>query len=102
VEPEEKDPPRKPALKRPGKKSPSRSRSPLERKVRFADDEKDAAPAGGGSASGLMRMKEARDAVPRLDGETRSQWKSRVFQHKRKHEEAAGKKGGGTEPAAKR
>lgn len=36
-------------------------------------------------------MKEARDAVPRKEGENRSQWKSRVFQNKRKMEEEAAK-----------
>ena len=83
---------RKPALRKPGKKSPSRSRSPIERKVRFAEDEKPTAPAGDGTQLGLMRMKEAREAVPRLDGESRAQWKNRVFQHKRKHEGASGRK----------
>ena len=91
-EPEAEETGRKPALKKPGKKSPSRSRSPIERRVRFAEDEKPTAPIADGTQSGLMRMKEAREAVPRLEGESRAQWKNRVFNHKRKHEEASGKK----------
>jgi hypothetical protein len=34
-----------------------------------------------------MRMKDAREAVPRKEGESRNDWKNRIFQHKRKFEE---------------
>ena len=35
----------------------------------------------------LMRMKDARESVPRMKNETRSQWKNRVFAFKRKEDE---------------
>ena len=76
--------PKKPA-------SPSRSRSPLERRVQFDPNVKDMNQPPEDAQPGLMRMKEARAAVPRKDGETRSQWKTRVFQNKRKMEEDAAK-----------
>ena len=43
-----------------------------------------------GSPPGLMRTKDVREAVPRLENKTRSQWKNRIFQYKRKEEEKSG------------
>jgi hypothetical protein len=37
-----------------------------------------------------MRTKDVREAVPRLENKTRSQWKNRIFQYKRKEEEKSG------------
>lgn len=42
-------------------------------------------------SSHLLRMSDARKAVPRREGESRSQWKNRVFQYKRKEEEKLAK-----------
>eukprot|EP00435_Cladocopium_sp_Y103_P060385 s256_g22.t1 len=72
---------RKPALRSP------RRRSPIPRKVQFDPRERDIPADPGDNNPHLMRMKAAREAVPRKDGETRQQWKSRVFQFKSKHEE---------------
>ena len=66
-----------------------RSRSPLKRQVRFASPLTSEVPEDAGKA-GLMRMKDAREAVPRLENESRTQWKNRIFQHKRKEEEKSG------------
>ena len=85
---EKSDAVRKPALKPRKKTSPSRSRSPLERRVHFDPQEKEI-PDQNNQRPGLMRMSEARAAVPRKEGESRSQWKLRVFQNKRKMEEEA-------------
>lgn len=35
-----------------------------------------------------MRMAQAREAVPRLENESRANWKKRVFDFKREEEEA--------------
>ena len=50
---------------------------------------------------GLMRMKDAREAVPRKENESRSQWKNRVFEHKRREEEKHGQ-GGRSKGSGKR
>ena len=88
------EPKRKPALKEAADKRPlsprrDRSRSPLERKVQIDPKAKVIPNEENRDNSGLMRMKDAREAVPRLDGERRSKWKQRIFQHKRKKEEEA-------------
>lgn len=54
-------------------KSPSRSRSPIERKVQFDPYVNEVPGQKEEAQPGLMRMKEARAAVPRKEGETRSQ-----------------------------
>ena len=41
---------------------------------------------------GWLTMPQLREQVPRLEGESRSKWKTRMFQHKRKGEEAQRKK----------
>ena len=66
-----------------------RSKSPLRRSVRFSDKEKviPPVPAGSGKEQLGMRMKEARDAVPRKEGETRQSWKNRIFNYKRAQEQ---------------
>lgn len=55
--------------------------NPLEKEIPRESEEE---------VKGLMRMKEAREAVPRKENESRSQWKSRVFQHKREEEQKLG------------
>lgn len=91
---EEPEKERKPALRSPRRGSPKRSRSPLARRVQFDPKDKTIPADGAEENSHLMRMKEARDAVPRRDGESRSQWKSRVFQHKREFEDKNSKGSG--------
>ena len=56
-------------------------------RVRFVEDEKNVpVPVGG------LRMKDAKAAVERKPGESRAQWKNRVFRHKRQLEEQPMKK----------
>ena len=88
-EAEKQKPARKTALRSPRKESPNRSRSPLPRKVQvqFDPKEKEIPAELGDSNPNLMRMKDAREAVPRKEGESRNDWKNRIFQHKRKFEE---------------
>ena len=65
----------------------SRSRSPLRRSVQFANPVDQEVPAAKAEMdSGMMRMKTARDAVPRKEGESRQAWKSRIFNYKRQEE----------------
>lgn len=44
--------------------------------------EEDASDSGRG-----LRMQQVKEAVPRKEGESRKDWKGRVFAHKRKEEE---------------
>ena len=69
------------------KESPRRSRSPLKRSVQFAEPlEHDMDAKSSDPQSGMMRMKTARDAVPRKEGESRQAWKNRIFNYKRLEE----------------
>ena len=97
-----KSPPRTPALKKKKeeKKSGSRSRSPLRRHVQFVEPVNRGAPTTGEDMGQGMRMKDARDAVPRREGETRQQWKNRIFNYKRQEE--AKKEGAKVAPKAKK
>ncbi len=77
---------RTPALKKEVKKSQSRSRSPLKRHVQFVEPVSGQAPVTAEEAGQGMRMRDARDAVPRKEGESRQQWKNRIFSFKRQEE----------------
>ena len=75
---------------------PKRSRSPLRRAVKFAEPlARDIPASSGDPIPGLMRMAEARDAVPRNPNESRTEWKKRIFDFKRSEEAKHGKGGGG-------
>lgn len=77
---------RKSALKD-TKKSVSRSRSPLRRSVQFANPvDQDMAAPKSDSQAGMMRMKDAREAAPRKEGESRQARKTRIFNYKRQEE----------------
>ena len=82
------------------KKSMSRSRSPLRRHVQFVEPVDQGTSATGEDMNQGMRMKDARDAVPRREGESRQQWKNRVFNYKRQEE--AKKEGAKVAPKAKK
>ena len=77
----------------PRKRSRSpRSKSPLKRQVKFAPKSQEIPPKEVAQVGlGGMRMAEARAAVPRKSGETRSAWKSRIFDYKRQEEEKKGR-----------
>ncbi len=69
------------------RESPSRSRSPLKRAVQFAEPlEHDMDAKSSEAQAGMMRMRTARDAVPRKEGESRQAWKNRIFNYKRQEE----------------
>lgn len=78
----------------------SRSRSPLKRQVHFADPVSKVVDQAAEDGSQGMRMKDARDAVPRKEGESRQQWKNRIFNYKRQEE--AKKEGAKVAPKAKK
>jgi hypothetical protein len=94
VSPQRKEGERKGALRPPQRKNLSRSRSPLERRVQFSGVDKEIPSHADSASSHLMRMKDARDAVPRKEGETRAAWKKRVFDNKRRTEAESLKKDG--------
>ena len=60
-------------VKRERRSRSPRSKSPLKRAVKFSDQDKviPPVPASSGKEQPGMRMKEAREAVPRKEGETR-------------------------------
>jgi len=87
-------------LKKEEKKSVSRSRSPLKRQVHFADPVSKVVKQPTEEENQGMRMKDARDAVPRKEGESRQQWKNRIFNYKRQEE--AKKEGARGAPKAKK
>ena len=63
--------------------SPKRSRSPL-RRVSFSPSARGGSPTKDEKEKqGMMRMQEAKDAVPRQKDESRADWKKRVFEHKK-------------------
>ena len=64
----------------------------MERRVQFSGVEKEILPHAEAAPLHLMRMKDARDAVVRKDGESRTAWKKRVFDYKRTTEAEALKK----------
>lgn len=88
------------AMKKEEKKSKSRSRSPLRRQVQFAEPVSRVVPDGAEGSNPGMRMKDAREAVPRKDGESRQQWKNRIFNYKRQEE--AKKEGAKVAPRIKK
>ena len=92
--------PRSSAMKKEEKRSVSKSRSPLRRQVNFAEPVSKVISGATEDGSQGMRMKDARDAVPRKDGESRQQWKNRIFNYKRQEE--AKKEGARVAPKSKR
>ena len=94
AEPVEKKETRKPVLR--DRRSPRRSRSPIKRSVKFKAPLEKEIPGTGlaGADSGLMRMAQAREAMPRLENESRANWKKRVFDFKREEEAKHGRREG--------
>ena len=78
--------PRSSALKKEERESASRSKSPGRRHVKFAEPVNKASSTTAEDGGQGMRMKDARDAVPRKEGESRQQWKNRIFNYKRQEE----------------
>lgn len=88
------------AMKKEERKSKSRSRSPLRRHIQFAEPVSKVVTAAEEEAVKGMRMKDAREAVPRKEGESRQQWKNRIFNYKRQEE--AKKEGARAAPKLKK
>ena len=65
----------------------------MKRQVHFADPVSKVVKQPTEEENQGMRMKDARDAVPRKEGESRQQWKNRIFNYKRQEE--AKKEGAG-------
>ena len=87
-------------MKKEERKSKSRSRSPLRRHIQFAEPVSKVVTAAEEEAVKGMRMKDAREAVPRKEGESRQQWKNRIFNYKRQEE--AKKEGARAAPKLKK
>ena len=72
-------------------------------KVQFQEPlENTIPPEPGDPRPGLMRMADARGAVPRKENESRADWKKRVFSFKRQEEAKHGVGGKGHQKGKKK
>lgn len=74
--------PTRPVLKK--NRSPVRMKEDVrDRRVQFEDERGGQLVKTIRPEQGTMRVREARQEVPRMEGESRSKWKDRIFNHLR-------------------